>query len=174
MLKTLIAWIVGLSVGLGCVTTVTAEDGIEEGYAQKTGTSGSAGTKQFVDSEIRQLELRENFTLNVCNKTNRDLKLAFYSKYSNLVVDDGYVVMGWYDAKKSACTEITDLPKGDFAFYANNGAGREWNGKDRKLCVESARFKRVHYPEVKCAKSALKGFTDLNIDSNYHTITISR
>ncbi|SOC48165.1 uncharacterized protein DUF1036 [Rhizobium subbaraonis] len=170
----LVVGFLGLLLGVAGVEIATADDGIEEGYAKKSGISAGTEMKHFVDSAFRQLEVRENFTLNVCNKTNRDLKLAFYSKYNNLVADDEYVVMGWFDATKNSCTELTDMAKGDFAFYANNGAGREWAGKDRKLCVESARFKRVYYGENQCAKSLLKGFTDLVIDSNYHTITISR
>ena len=115
-----------------------------------------------------------DFFLTVCNQTKRDIFLSFYMKYNNLAVDTSYVVAGWYSAKKNQCSDLGKFPKGDFAFYAHDDQDRRWEGKDKRLCIDPSRFKRVYYDDYRCNKSLVRGFSRINVTSDTYTINLHR
>lgn len=115
-----------------------------------------------------------DFNLTVCNNTKRDVSIAVYMKYNNLVVDPNYVVSGWFKATKDSCSDLGKFPLGDFAFFATDDAGRRWEGKDKRLCIENTRFKRVYFEDYQCNKNEVRGFSRINVTSDTYTINLNR
>lgn len=145
------------------VPLITQPRIIQQGYQTKP---------KFGNVVAKELDLVESFNLTVCNKSNTKANLAFYTKYNNVVSDDSYTVQGWYPVEANKCTDLGGFTPGDFAFYANNEKGREWTGRDLKLCVDTNRFKHIYYEETKCAKSLRRGFSKLKIDSSEYTLNL--
>lgn len=140
----------------------SSSDDVEQGYS--TGDEERTITSEWSGE----------FSLTVCNQTKRDIFLSFYSKYNNLVVDDSYVVMGWYQAAKNQCSELGNFPIGDFAFYAHDDQDRRWEGKDKRLCIDPSRFKRVYYDDYRCNKKMVRGFSRIDVTSDTYTINLHR
>lgn len=136
---------------------------VEQGYSEQA--SGST---------FQPAEDSGTFTLKMCNKTKSDINVALYGKYNSNVNDLNYVVTGWLIAPKKACKSFSNLAKGDFAFYATDAAGNQWAGRDRKLCVESNAFQRIHFEKYKCAKALVRGFTDVEITGDEYVLNFSR
>lgn len=158
----------GVLFFLSFINTLSAASfapSVEQGYeAEETPKWGRRETQSF--------EVQEKFTLTVCNRTKMQISLAFYNKFSNIVVLPEYVVQGFYDAPANTCIEVGQFPHGDFAFWAGSMNGKEWKGKDRQLCIESNRFKRVHFNDHTCDKAHRRGFTNIDIQTDDYTLTL--
>ncbi|WP_172746231.1 DUF1036 domain-containing protein [Neorhizobium sp. T7_12] len=164
-----------LSLILGS-STAFANDDVEQGYGSgpdESSIRSEAVEKKFVDSEIMSLEVRYGFTLAICNKTKTKMSIALYHKLNHLVQTEDYAVQGWYDIPGNACETIENMAKGDFAFFAANASGREWGGKDFRLCVEKGRFKKIIFPDAICDSGLRKGFKKIQINSENETINLN-
>jgi uncharacterized membrane protein len=96
------------------------------------------------------------FKLTLCNNTRGKVWFALASRESPQAKD--WYVAGWWEVVRGGCRTLGPYPKQTIFIHAMGEGNLRWNGPDFKACVESTRFKHVHYPDAKCDAPLLRGF----------------